>query len=282
MKNFEKNIISIYGENGKLWIAKLPELVHQFEILWGLTHLKPITNLSYNYVLIGFQNELSIVLKISLDSKGLEREANALEIFKGFGAVSVLRKQKNALLLQQAIPGCSLKGSTFKNGKKNIEIACSTAQKLHKAPFPSKADFPHIMDWLATLDKDWGIPMEHLLRARKLKRQLSSNFTGSSVLLHGDLHQDNILSHGNEWLVIDPKGVIGHPINELWACVEEPSHDLRYISEYFGYPFDNVIKWYYVHLILAACWQAEDNLDPSLFLKLANEVLPLVNLYYYP
>jgi len=31
------------------------------------------------------------------------------------------------------------------------------------------------------------------------------------VLLHGDLHQDNILSHGDDWLVIDPKGVIGFP-----------------------------------------------------------------------
>jgi streptomycin 6-kinase len=35
------------------------------------------------------------------------------------------------------------------------------------------------------------------------------------VLLHGDLHQDNILSQGDDWLVIDPKGVIGFPINEI-------------------------------------------------------------------
>lgn len=80
----------------------------------------------------------------------------------------------------------------------------------------------------------------------------------------------------DSWLVIDPKGVIGHPINDLWACIEEPNHDLRYISEYFGYQFDNVVKWYYVHLILAACWQTEDNLDPSFFLKLANQILPFI------
>ena len=76
--------------------------------------------------------------------------------------------------------------------------------------------------------------------------------------------------------MIDPKGVIGFPINEVWACVENPNHDLRYISENFGYPFNDVVKWYYVHLILASCWQAEDNLDPTLFLKLAYSISSLI------
>lgn len=276
MSVFEKNIIGIYGENGKSWIVKLPDLVHKLEALWNLTELKPVANLTYNYVLVGFQSEMPVVLKLSLDSQSLEREADALEVFKGYGAVSVLKKQKNALLLQRVIPGYPLKNFQLNNSNKNIEIACSVAQRLHKAPFPQKAIFPHIADWLTALDKDWKIPTEHLSNARALKRQLSETLTDSPILLHGDLHQDNILSHDDDWLVIDPKGVIGHPINDLWACIEEPNHDLRYISEYFGYPFDNVVKWYYVHLILAACWQTEDNLDPSLFLKLANEVLPLI------
>jgi streptomycin 6-kinase len=219
-------------------------------------------------VLKGYQNKVPVVLKLSIDSEGLEREAKALDIFKGFGAVSVLNRQKNSLLLQQAIPGYSLKGSSLNN----IEIACKIAQKLHTAPLPKDVDFPLIDDWLVALDKDWGIPKEHLLKARKLKQDLLANLTGSPVLLHGDLHQDNILSHDEDWLVIDPKGVIGYSINELWACIEDPSYDLKFISEYFGYPFHQVVKWYYVHLILAACWQVEDNLDPSLFLKLAHEI----------
>jgi len=276
MNIFEKNIIGIYGENGKSWIAKLPELVRQLEALWNLTELKPVANLTYNYVLVGFQNKIPVVLKLSMDSQGLEREANALEAFKGYGAVSVLKKQENGLLLQRAFPGYSLKDFQHNKGKKNIEIACNVAQRLYTAPFPQKANFPNIEDWLRALDKDWKIPREHLSTARELKRQLSENRTDSPILLHGDLHQDNILSHGDDWLVIDPKGVIGYPINDLWACIEEPNHDLRYISEYFGYPFDNVVKWYYVHLVLAACWQTEDNLDPSIFLKLANQISPLI------
>jgi streptomycin 6-kinase len=29
------------------------------------------------------------------------------------------------------------------------------------------------------------------------------------LVLHGDLHHDNILNDGNDWLTIDPKGIIG-------------------------------------------------------------------------
>jgi streptomycin 6-kinase len=70
--------------------------------------------------------------------------------------------------------------------------------------------------------------------------------------------------------------VIGCPIHEVWACVEDPQQDLKFISGYFGYPFKEIAEWYYVRLILAACWQAEDGLDAELFLALAQAVLPMI------
>ncbi len=50
-------------------------------------------------------------------------------------------------------------------------------------------------------------------RARDTLAELVSS-TGESVLLHGDLHHDNILLRGApdgavEWAVIDPKGIVG-------------------------------------------------------------------------
>jgi streptomycin 6-kinase len=101
--------------------------------------------------------------------------------------------------------------------------------------------------------------------------------SGRKVLLHGDLHQENILSNGNSWVVIDPKGVIGDPIHEIWACVEDPIYDLKFLASYFGYSLQDIVEWYYVHLILASCWQAEDGLDTSLFLTLAQSVLPMID-----
>lgn len=273
MNTFEKNILSIYRDDGGRWLHTLPRQVQELKALWNLDRLTPLNNLSYNYVLSGFKEDTPIILKLSLDIKSLDREAKALDAFREFGAVSLLDRKENALLLQQALPGHSLKNSFVES---SIEIACNVAVRLHQASVPQDADFPSIEEWLITLDKNWNIPNTHLLKARLLKQQLLSTTSSHRVLLHGDLHQGNILSHKNDWLVIDPKGAIGFPINDLWACVESPVHDLWYISERFGYPIDAVINWYYVHLVLAACWQAEDNLDSTLFLQLADAILPHV------
>lgn len=257
MTQFEKNILSIYGDAGKTWLAHLPQTIQMISTLWELKHLEPIEHLSHNYVLQGMQQDKPIVLKLSPDT--LAQEAESLRAFAGWGAVDVLAYQKGALLLQRALPGTS---------PKNIQIACAVAKKLHCAPLPTKHSFPHMKDWLATLDRDWDIPKEHLHKARSLKKEIPKE----EVLLHGDLHRENILSNGADWLVIDSKGVVGSAIHEMWAFVEEPKKDIPFIAEYFNFPLEAVKNWYYVHLVLAACWQVEDGLDPKPFLNRALEL----------
>lgn len=48
MKELEKNIINLYGEQGKQWLTNLSELIAQMEKAHGLSNLKPVKNLSYN------------------------------------------------------------------------------------------------------------------------------------------------------------------------------------------------------------------------------------------
>lgn len=275
MNLFENNISSIYQKRGQAWLADLPKKVERIAALWELDHLHPFDNLSYNYVLEGYQRGAPIVLKISLDESSLDKEAKALAAFANYGAVKVLAHTKEALLLQRAVSGNLLKAKFPKGNQNAIKIACDVAKRLHQAPLPKGNHFPHIKDWVATLDKEWNIPRLHLKKARSLKNILLET-QNTSVLLHGDLHQDNILSNGNDWLIIDPKGVIGYPINEMWAFVEDPKSDLLFISQYFGFNHDDVIQWYYVHLVLAACWQVEDHLNPTIFLNLAESILPMI------
>lgn len=258
-----------------MWLADLPKKVEQIAALWELDHLHPFDNLSYNYVLEGYQKGNPIVLKISLDELSLRKETKALAAFSDYGAVEVLAHTKEALLLQRAVPGAVLKNPFTKGHPNAIRIACDVAKRLHQAPLPKGNHFPHIKEWLTALDKKWDIPLFHLEKARTLKNLLLKT-EATPVLLHGDLHQDNILSNGDEWLIIDPKGVIGSPIHEMWAFVEDPKNDLTFISNYFGFKHDDVVQWYYVHSILAACWQVEDRLDPTLFLSLAESVVPMI------
>lgn len=274
MEKLKHNIAKIYGQRGENWLAGLPYKIAQLQHSWELAELKPFPNLSYNYILEGLQGNIPVILKLSPDVDLIDKEAAALDAFKGFGAVSVLGIKEGVLLLERAIPGDLLKNSLPK--EKRIEIACKVISKLHQAPVPSKQEFPDIEEWLTAVDKEWDLPKDHLERARKLKKELIKKDLGRKVLLHGDLHQENILSNGNNWVVIDPKGVIGDPIHEIWACVEDPAHDLKFLASYFGYSLQDVVEWYYVRLILASCWQAEDGLDASLFLTLAQSILPMI------
>ncbi|MAP24643.1 MAG: hypothetical protein CMM87_03820 [Rickettsiales bacterium] len=55
-----------------------------------------------------------------------------------------------------------------------------------------------------------------LSKGEKLRQNLL-DATAETFVLHGDLHLDNILSHNNNWVAIDPKGSRG-PIQLFWGC----------------------------------------------------------------
>ena len=267
MDLLKKNIRSMYGKAGEDWLNELPHQIEKIADLWQLRDLTPFTQLSYNYVLSGWRGEEPIVLKLSINHRDLQLESMALCHFKNHGSVALLEYREGAMLLQRAIPGTSLK-----NHPKALEIGCRLAQRLHTASLPMQHSFPHIKDQLAILDKEWALPKQHIERARFLKNRLLP-LEQREVLLHGDLHQENICSNGEDWLAIDPKGVIGYPINEIWTLAQNPDQDLSWMAAHFGFSLETTTQWYYIHLILAACYQQEDRLDPSKFLNLAERYL---------
>ena len=66
--------------------------------------------------------------------------------------------------------------------------------KLHHNKFDGKHKFSHISDWLKSLDNCVSdqIPERLLTKAIILKNKLLGSLR-EEVLIHGDLHHDNIL-----------------------------------------------------------------------------------------
>ena len=52
--------------------------------------------------------------------------------------------------------------------------------------------------------------------------------------------------------------------------------DTQFVADFFSFPPQDVRSWYFVHLMLAACWNVEDKISPTLFLNLAEKTYPLV------
>jgi streptomycin 6-kinase len=272
MTEFESKIISINGQNGKAWLDALPFLVQKSASRFGLEHLKPMPNLSYNYVLSGVMKDKPIILKLSLDLETLEKEALVIKCFKGYGVVNLIAEDRGLLLLEGLIPGYSLKKYFPEMDAQAVDVVCKVMNKLHQAPILST--LPHIKDWLAILQKNHAIPRKLLLKARALSSKLLQT-AGPDVLLHGDLHHDNILKNSNDWLAIDPKGVIGESLFEVGAFIRNPIPELLSkenpeafidsridaFANCLNASKERIIAWSYVQSVLAWIWALEDGCD---------------------
>lgn len=279
MTIFTTNIINLYGDQGKVWLRDLPKIIHKLAKEWDLSALKVACNLTYHYVLSGFQKDQPIILKLGLDIEGLKQEAEALTAFTGFGVVRVLGKREGALLLERVSPGVSLTSYFPEKGDEAILITCNVMKKLHQAPLVGQ--FASIENWLCVLDKDLEIPNYYLQKAHQLKETLLKTST-EPVLLHGDLHHDNILQKGSEWVVIDPKGVIGEGAYEVGAFIRNPIPDLLALenapsiltNRFFSFSkelnldIQRIKHWCFVQAVLAWVWALEDGADPDYFKRL--------------
>jgi streptomycin 6-kinase len=131
------------------------------------------------------------VLKLQHPHRESEQEADALERWGGDGAVRLLARddERHALLLERCEPGTFL--SQWDGDR--LGVLVELLPRLWK-----RADgFRTLGDEVA----HWALAGE----VGDLARDLASS-QGELVLVHQDLHGDNVLAAEREpWLVIDPK-----------------------------------------------------------------------------
>jgi streptomycin 6-kinase len=272
MSNFQSNIISIYGEKGQQWLDNLPQTIEKLAQEFGLTDIKTGMKdvpLSFNYIFFAKYQGIDAVVKVSPESKDSMREAQALKHFSGLGMTKLLAYDDTTIIMERAVPGMIL----AKDDSVSLEIACTVMKKLHSASTDfDKSYFMDIEERLKPIDQTSDFMQDMLQKARAYKQELLPKYT-KRILLHGDLHHDNILKHGDSYIAIDPKGVIGDPINEAWCYVIDYEKDTKFIAEYFGFNLEDLRKWYFVHVVLAICWCLEDNINPERFLKIAERIM---------
>jgi streptomycin 6-kinase len=154
------------------------------------------------------------VLKIQKPHRESEHEAAALEVWDGDGAVRLLAHdpERHALLIERCVPGRPLSEA---GQDAALDVFVDLLRRLWK---PVGGRFRSLADeaawWLGHLEDTWervGKPFERRLLdvAVEALRELPPT-QGEQVLLHQDLHGDNVLSAQREpWLAIDPKPLAG-------------------------------------------------------------------------
>lgn len=202
-------------ELGRSWLNALPTLVEACATRWGLRLGQPYEDSYVSLVVPADRSDgVPVVLKIQFPDRESEHEAEALALWDGDGAVRLLDHDpaRRALLLERCDPGTPL--SEF-GAERALEVLVGLLPRLWKpagGPFRPLAD--EAVTWREELPKGWesaGRPFERRLvdACVDVLAALASS-ESEQVLLHQDLHADNVLASQREpWLVIDPKPLRG-------------------------------------------------------------------------
>jgi streptomycin 6-kinase len=297
--DFVQTIQATFREDGQRWLAALPGLLEEASQRWGLTDIRPVPGLSYNFVAFASSGvsdgeplaKADVVLKLGVPNRELTGEIAALRLYNGRGACRLLGAdaEKGMLLLERLTPGHML--ATLEDDDRATEIAADTMRQLwgcssalnRSANNAAAADFIRLKDWFDGFrrlrrryrGKAGPLP-EHLVAMAESRSHELLSGDRDEVLLHGDLHHFNLLMSARGWLAIDPKGVIGPRGYELGPFLINPKpgflqgsnprgqmeRRIAMLSERLGMGREHIRAWGICYAVLSAWWGVEDN-DPD-------------------
>jgi streptomycin 6-kinase len=271
-------VVNAFGEAGAQWLTRLPALLSTCADRWGLQLRETLPGSTHNLVVAATSADGSdYVLKLGVPHPELHAEIAALREFGGHGAVRLhaADPDQGALLLEQVRPGCPLDA----RHENDQAAALAVAQVLRRLwrppqgthPFPTAADWGRGFERMRA--RGGGSPLPGALAGRAECRYRSLVATQSEpVLLHGDLHYENILACGqNGWVAIDPKGVLGEPAYDLGAFLRNAANRpgaagsrpaltrlIDLLAEELRLPRSRVRDWAFAQAVLSAGWCLED------------------------
>ncbi|MBF4693768.1 aminoglycoside phosphotransferase family protein [Fusibacter ferrireducens] len=287
---FKKDDITrIRDRFGEKFYNDISESIDAFIVKWRIDALELVESFSANLVFKGFsKNYGPIVMKFAPNLDEFTSEVNALRYFKGSRMCKLIDidRDNRVLLEENILPGTEL--IKEKKIEHRLDVFCDLYNQLHyeKDTDNCQCDevdhklFKSYKDWIYRItdyisqEENWHEVAFHMKRAKELYKILSHKYSNQR-LLHGDFHYYNILKSENSYKVIDPKGVIGHPIfdiprymlNEFW----DEENKLK-IDETMAVVFDifsqklNISRkvlseLLYIEGTMAICWCVESGAD---------------------
>ena len=272
---FAQVMHEIYPEQASAWLTGLPERLADLEQRWSIQIGPPFPNLSYHYVAPARRADgTPVVLKLGVPNPGLTASIEALRWLDGRGVAQLLESdpEQGTLLIERLEPGRPL--TALDDDDRATAIAAQVMQRLWR-PLPARHSFDTAADRAAELGGlrarfaggTGPLPAALVAQAEGLFRDLLAS-SAAPVLLHGDLHHDNILSARRwPWLAIDPQGVAGEPCFEVGCLMRNPrpqparilARRADILSEQLGFDRRRILAWSLAISVLSAWWSVEDH-----------------------
>jgi streptomycin 6-kinase len=259
---------------------------------WGLALVERCTG-PYHEVWYALRGDEHVVLKLGGDDSR-RQEAAALRAYEAgcagpaSPACRLLAEAPGALLLERILLGDDLRPMAAADDDAATALAAGLLARLHAAARRSAAETgrtegsPALGAVAEAFDRyrDAGadrIPPDLLDRAEQTTRALSAPGP-DDLLLHGDLHHQNVLRHGvggeaDVWRAIDPRGWWGDPAFDTAAFMVNPhegglvrDHPERQarrraaiLAETTGLDRERILDWALAGAVIAELWCLADH-----------------------
>ena len=278
--HFRRQMIDLHGDEGVAWLARLPGILAACEERWGISIQSPFPNLSYHYVTPAIRTDgTPVVVKACSPTDEFETELAAMRHFDGHGFAKVLAFDEidEVMLLERLVPGTPL--TQLEDDEEATRCAAAVMREIWRPGLP---DYPFktVRDWgkgFARLRQYYNggsgpFPPALLSEAEGIFAEFCAS-ESERVLLHGDLHHDNMLAATRRpYLAIDPKGIIGEPAYETAAMLHNPlpqvldypnpgrvlERRVAILSEMLGFERARIRGWGMAQAVLSAWWVIED------------------------
>lgn len=199
-------------------------------------------------------------LKVTRESEELAG-VHALLAWNGNGAVRVLAEDGDAFVLERA--GQTIREKVAEDAAATA-VLCDTAARLHAVAIPDLERFVTLRRWFRQLFANTDPRFDP---ARRFADALVDS--GPTVLLHGDIHHENVLDGGPRgWLAIDPKGIAGPaPFDYCnlftnWTPEQSVEHfdsRLAFVSDHLGLARETMLRWVAAWSALSGIWHLDDD-----------------------
>jgi len=196
--------------------------------------------------------------------------------YGGHGAAKVFGVATDAVLMEWL--GGETLGDVVRSGRDDIAtgILCGVIERLHARRDAPPAELTPLRQRFASLFRigpdSWPFGSRALVAtAIGIARDLLDGELPVQPL-HGDIHHDNILRAGDDWVAIDPKGLIGDPAYDYANSFQNPERaetlvldaarigrHVAAISERTGISRKRLLAWAVAHTALSGAWNIEDD-----------------------
>lgn len=275
-----RNLLIAHGEPAvDAWLDAVPAALDRWCAKWAMTISNDLPISGYNFMVYGDSAIAGpVVLKMNIPSPEVHSEIEAIAQTSGRGIVRMVDADPDLaiMMLERVYPGTPLKTADISDCDSTV-IGAGVMRRFWRAPERPNNLFP-LHDWIASLLEYptrttypvGPIPVPMIDRAIKTAGYLL-NTQRDLVLLHGDIHHDNILWGGDDdWVTIDPKGLIGERGFDTGTWMHNPMGfglrpdlgvHLRKRIATFADQLEldplRIAQWSFMFLVLSMCWTTE-------------------------